>query len=178
MRYNISMDLWISIFAATSKSNSPLDWLGFIFLILFFTPVGWVIFGLLLEAFDNSKTKKAGSNTTNVNTYNATASTYKTPSTTRISTTSPAKPTVQPFANNSSFSSNQLKKTTGLKSEVTSLDDINLGDEQKRVFRMMNSTKIRSASILCQAYIKASCRRSTYRSCGIECRGTDNPFFL
>ena len=134
------MDLWISIFAATSKSNSPLDWLGFIFLILFFTPVGWVIFGLLLEAFDNSKTKKTGSNTTNINTYKPTASTYKAPSTTRISATSPAKPTIQPSANNSSLSSNQIKKTTGLKSEVTSLDDINLGDEQKRVFRMMNST--------------------------------------
>lgn len=105
------------------------------FLILFFTPVGWVIFGLLLEAFDNSKTKKAGSNTTNVNTYNTTASTYKAPSATRISAISPVKPTVQSSANNSSLSLDRLKKTTGLKSEVTILDDINLGDEQKRVFR-------------------------------------------
>lgn len=112
------------------------------------SPIGWMIiviigtiWGLLSEAFSSSKTtQKPSSNSSNVDINNMTASTYKVPSTTYISATSPVKPTVQSSANNSSLSLDQLKKTTGLKSEVTRLDDINLGDEQKRVFRMMNST--------------------------------------
>ena len=144
------MDIWFSIpliLSSTSNSNDLPDWLGMTLLIMI-SPIGWMIiviigtiWGLLSEAFSSSKTtQKPSSNSSNVDINNMTASTYKVPSTTYISATSPVKPTVQSSANNSSLSLDQLKKTTGLKSEVTRLDDINLGDEQKRVFRMMNST--------------------------------------
>lgn len=139
------MDIWFSIsliLAATSKGDDLPDWLGMTLLIMI-SPIGWIIisiiWSLISEALgSNGSSQKPNNNSANSSNHNnAAISQYGTSSAASTSATSSARLATQSFTY--SFPS-QMKKTTGLKSEVASLDDINLGDEQKRVFRMMNST--------------------------------------
>lgn len=126
------MEVWLSIFATTSQSNSSDAWL-----ILLFNPftimvaIGFI--GALIDGVKSSNRSIPPRQQTNV------------PSTS-VSIEPPAP--MQPSKTNSSlYQINTTPKqplvttkTTGLRTEVTELDDIELGDEQKRVYKMMNST--------------------------------------
>lgn len=142
------MDTILQIIAATTKNTSSSsnsnggDIFGWIIFILFFNPVGWIILILIWEGIkflfgiDSSKNKKATptniSSTNNISTHTPSA---RTSATSTLSGTS---------IKTSSIMDNKkplvAHKTTGLKSEVKEIDNIKLGDEQKRVYNLMDNS--------------------------------------
>lgn len=125
------MDFLITILAATTKtatnSSNSFD-MGDLILILLFNPISLLIIGVIIISIiaEAASSKKDTTNTTRTYSQNHSElrnTQVKTPPQAPLSSPKPA-----------------MKKTTGLKTEVKSIDDIKLGEEQKRIFTLMNET--------------------------------------
>ncbi len=123
------MDL-MSLFAAatntaskTSTSSSS-DGSGFFWFIIIAGFIIWIIYAIAKEANDTKSQPYQSSSSIKEH--------HKTDSSSTYVVNEPAKHTepIKP----------PIKKTTGLKNTVSDIDDIKLGDEQRRVYEMMNST--------------------------------------
>ena len=128
------MDSILQIIAATttktktSTASSSSDGSGVFWFIVIAIAVIWII-KKIVESYNSS----SGNRTS---TYKSPYSSSSYSGTTRIKTFETAKPTTPSY----SPPKPAIKKTTGLKSEVTEIDNITLGPEQKRVYDMMNGT--------------------------------------
>ena len=128
------MDLILQLFAATTKTNtsttsSSSSGAGVFWFIVIVIAVIWII-------------KKIAESSSSSNNRNK-PTTYKSPySSNSYSNTTKTSAYTAPKISTTSYSAPKptIKKTTGLKSEVTEIDNITLGPEQKRVYDKMNRT--------------------------------------
>ena len=128
------MDSAIKILAASTKTNTSAnsgnsDGTGFFWFIVIAVTVIWII-KKVVESYNPSNSKNKTS------TYKSPYSSNSYTNTTRINAYTAPKTSAPSY----SQPKPAIKKTTGLKNEVTEIDNITLGSEQKRVYDMMNGT--------------------------------------
>lgn len=129
------MDFILQIIAATTKTktsttSSSSDGAGVFWFIVIAIAVIWII-KKIVESYNNSSNSGNRSST-----YKSPYSSSSYTNTTKINTYTASKTSTPSY----SQPKPAIKKTTGLKSEVTEIDNITLGTEQKRVYDLMNGT--------------------------------------